>query len=218
MGRPKGSKNRPKNTEPPVPDAEMADADEGVTVEEIDAAPPAKGSVVGDNAPPPMSDDEVRAIFLGFVRDRIDLTAAKTTAKKEYDAAVSALRHQAKTIKKAGICTLRQVEKGMQLQTPEGEASLRDEMAENLQAAIWIGSPIGTQFSFDLDGDRRPIEDRAFDAGKIAFMSGERADPPHSPETAAFRAWLRGYHEAQGAAVAAGIRPLEDDDTTGTLN
>jgi hypothetical protein len=144
--------------------------------------------------------DEQRALFLSDVAKRKKLIEAK-------DAAVAALRNNAKSIKADGF-TVAQVDFAIRIQTPEGEESARDKMAREVEAAKWSGSPIGTQFSFDLQ-DRTPAVDRAFDEGKQAEMEGKRATPPYDPSVPQYHEWLKGYHASQESKVRAGIKPVE---------
>jgi hypothetical protein len=148
-------------------------------------------------------DDERRALFLSDVAKRKRLLEAK-------DAAVAALRNHAKSIKADGF-TVAQVNFAIRLQTPEGEEAAREKIANEIQSAKWVGSPLGTQFSFDLQ-DRTPAVDRAYDEGKQAHMEGKRAAPPYDPSVPQHAKWLEGYHSAQSAALK-GIKPLEDAAT-----
>jgi hypothetical protein len=100
------------------------------------------------------------------------------------------------------------VDTAIRLQTPDGEAAIREKFADQIQAAKWAGSPIGTQFSFELE-DRTPAVDRAFDEGKMCAMEGGRASPPYDPSVPQHQEWLRGFHSVQDARVRDGIKPLE---------
>jgi hypothetical protein len=145
-------------------------------------------------------DDERRALFLNHVAKRKRLLENKDTA-------VAALRNDAKTIR-ADTFTVAQVDFAIKLQTPEGEGSAREKLSDEIQAAKWAGSPIGTQFSFDLI-DRTPAVDRAHDEGKRAAMEGKRASPPYDPSVPQHQEWLRGFHSVQDARVREGIKPVE---------
>jgi hypothetical protein len=160
-------------------------------------APKAAKAAPGHNE---AGDDERRALFLSDVAKRKKLLEAK-------DAAVAALRNNAKSIKADGF-TVAQVDTAIHLQTPYGEAAIREKMADQIQAAVWVGSPIGTQFSFDLI-DRTPAVERAFDEGKLSAMEGKRASPPYDPSVPQHQEWLKGFHSVQDARVRDGIKPVE---------
>jgi hypothetical protein len=164
------------------------------------AKPKAARPGIGHNQ---ADDDERRALFLNHVSKRKRLIEAK-------DAAVAALRDDAKSIKASGL-TVAQVEVAIRMQTPEGESAVRERIASELQAAKWVGSAIGTQFSFDLE-DRTPAVDRAYDEGKQAFLEDKRATPPYAPGVPQYTQWLSGYHDAQDARVRGGLKPLVEDE------
>jgi hypothetical protein len=145
-------------------------------------------------------DDERRALFLSDVAKRKKLLEGK-------DSAVAALRNHAKSIKADGF-TVAQVDFAIKLQTPEGEESAREKLANEIQSAKWVGSPLGTQFSFDLE-DRTPAVDRAHDEGKQAALEGKRPSPPYDPSVPQHQEWLRGFHSVQDARVRDGIKPVE---------
>lgn len=126
--------------------------------------------------------------------------------KKDADAA---LRNLTRTIKSdLGERGLKNIKLLIQLETDDGETKFREEMEESAMVARWAGLPIGAQGNL-FDEDRRPIEERAFEEGKSAGMSGKDAKPPYAPGHVGYDAWLRGWHEAQ-AVLAQGFGKTPD--------
>ena len=60
-----------------------------------------------------------------------------------------------------GDDAVKRFKRAVELSTPEGEARLREEIAATLEVARWLGSPVGTQFTFELEPDRTPAVDQA---------------------------------------------------------
>lgn len=89
----------------------------------------------------------------------------------------------------------------IKLDSPEGEAELRAELNRQIEVARWAGSEVGTQFSFLDEPDRTPIEERAYEEGKVAGYKAAAAQPPY--EGAAEQEWLRGYHDGQQTLMSA---------------
>ena len=110
--------------------------------------------------------------------------------------AVSDIRNQFKKVKADGF-TKHQIEDAIRMDTPEGEAELKSQIAETMQAALWVGSSIGAQLEMFNSPDRQPADDRAFDEGLQASMTGKTAKPPYDPNTSQHRSFMRGYHEHQ---------------------
>lgn len=123
-------------------------------------------------------------------------------------AAAGKRQQYAKEIKAAGF-TMPMVKTALVLATPEGEAMFKTDMANLMLAAAYADADIGDQLSLFLDPSRTPIEDRAFKEGQSASMKNEAAVPKYDPSTAAYRAFMEGYHEEQGRQVKAGIGKLE---------
>jgi len=166
------------------------------------AAKPPKAAKAGKGHNQP-DEDQRRALFLNDLAKRKRLLEAK-------DAAVAALRNHAKSVKADGNHTIKQLDIAIRMQTPDGEAAVRELIAGHITAAKWIGSPIGTQFAFDLD-DRTPAVDRARDEGKQASMQNQPCKPGYDPSTPQYAAYMEGYQEDQ-VRIASGIKPLDDDE------
>ena len=140
-----------------------------------------------------LTDDEVRALFL---RDK----DAFKVAQGKLDAATAEVRNVRKRIKADGF-TVVQIKAAIAMETPEGEALIRDEIHERLQAAMWVGVPWGAQLDLFDQPDRTPLVDRAYDEGKQASMENRPAKPRYEPDTEAYRSYMAGYHEHQRELV-----------------
>lgn len=117
-------------------------------------------------------------------------------------------RQYSKEIKEAGY-SMMQIKISLSLQTPEGEAEFKAEMANRLLAAAYSDADIGDQLSLFLDGDRTPAVDRAYKEGQTCAMKNEAAAPKYDPSTPQYTAFMEGYHEEQGRQVKAGIGKLD---------
>jgi hypothetical protein len=164
-------------------------------------APGADDADVGHNGGPKLTGDEERALFL---RDK----DAFKIAQGKLDAATADVRNVRKRIKADGF-TVVQVKAAIALETPEGEERIRAEIQERLQAAMWVGVPWGAQLDLFEQPDRTPSVDRAYDEGKMASMSNQRAQPGYAPETEAYRSYMAGYHDHQ-RELAGGLKAPDD--------
>jgi hypothetical protein len=142
-------------------------------------------------------DPEKRAVFLS------DLEQYNKAVEKQKKAADGVAKAKAQ-IKDDGF-TLRQIKVAIQLNTPEGEAEYKMQVANDLLAAQYAGAAIGSQLSMFLEPDRTPAVDRAFDEGTAASMKGESAKPPYDPSTPQHAKWLEGFHADTERRVKAGI-------------
>lgn len=111
-------------------------------------------------------------------------------------------------IKSAGY-SMMQVKIRHLLQTPEGEAEFKAEMANRLLAAAYSDADIGDQLSLFLDGDRTPAVDRAYKEGQTCAMKNEAAVPKYDPNTDQYNAYMQGYHDEQERQVKGGIGKLD---------
>ncbi|TIX28825.1 hypothetical protein [Mesorhizobium sp.] len=152
------------------------------------------GPGVGHNA---LSDEAMQALHLN---NHVPSYERALKAKKDADAA---FKNVCKLIKAEGG-TVAAVKLTLDLRTPEGEAKLKAQIEESIRVARWSNLPVGTQG--DIFGpDRRPPEERAFDEGKLAGMSGKDCKPPHAPDTEAYNKWVEGWHHGQ-SVLGAGIK------------
>lgn len=151
----------------------------------------------GDNSAKfELTDDERRALTLHHKRHYIDALSHKKAA----DAAFKNICKKAKA--ECGPHAVTNIKDLIALDEPGGEAELRAEVERKLQMARWCNSVVGTQFGM-FDADRTPSVDRAFEAGKVAGMSGESRNPPHDPSVPQYHKWLEGWNEGQGTLARA---------------
>ena len=163
----------------------------------------------GHNGPPALTEDEQRALFLRD-KDAFEIADGKLAT------ATAELRNIRKRIKADGF-TVVQIKAAIALETPEGEERIRGEIQERLQAAMWVGVPWGAQLDLFEQPDRTPSVDRAYDEGKMASMSNQRAQPDYAPETEAYRSYMAGYHDHQ-RELAGGLKAPDSADESTLAN
>lgn len=156
-----------------------------------------------------LADPQTQALFLQ------DLEKQKTLLG-QLSSIQGKLRAHGKTIKADGF-TMRQIKFAIQLQTPEGEATAKSLIANDLLAAQYIGADMGEQLSLFLDEPRVPIEDRAAKEGQADALAGKSAKPSYDPSTAAYRAYMEAWHATQKDMLEKGIKPLDDKGNGKTL-
>jgi hypothetical protein len=154
----------------------------------------------GDNGPAPLTDDERRDLFLKHA-EKLDV------GKRGLTTAQTRLR-EIKALLKADGFSVKAVEDALLMDTPEGEAKIRDRLAATIEAARYKGSALGTQFTFDLGPDKTPSVDIAFDQGKMASMQNKPRKPPHDPSVPQYASWMAGYDEHQ-TTLMGGFKTLE---------
>jgi len=150
-----------------------------------------------------LTDDQLQALTRQHAQKRSRLIDAEKKAKAErmnFDKVIKS------ELGAKGLADIKLLE---QLSTPEGEAELIAEMERQARVARWSGMVIGTQG--DLFGeDRRTAEEKAFEAGKRAGLSGENCQPPSGYSADASGQWVSGWHEGQ-AVLASGFMKKESD-------
>ena len=124
------------------------------------------------------------------------------------NSAAAKRRQYQKEIKESGY-SMQQIKISLLLQTPEGEAEFKAEMANRLLAAAYSDADIGEQLSLFLDEPRVPASERAYKEGQSAAMKNEAAVPKYDPSTEQYREFMNGYHAEQERQVKAGIGKLE---------
>lgn len=124
------------------------------------------------------------------------------------NSAAAKRRQYQKEIKESGF-SMQQIKISLLLQTPEGEAEFKAEMANRLLAAAYSDADIGEQLSLFLDHDRTPAVDRAYKEGQTRAMENKTLECKYSPETEQYRAFAEGYHEEQERQVKKGIGKLD---------
>lgn len=175
-------------------------------------APKAKKAAAPDPKPIPRVsvghnlgiDPEKRELFLSDLRkwEALD-KAAKSAAGKR--------RAFEKTIKADGFL-MAQITLASKLSTPEGEEEFRQETANLLIAAQYVGAAIGQQLSLFLEPDRTPAVDTAYDLGTQEAMEGKTCKPPYDPSTAQAASYIKGWQDEQDRRMAKGFKKLETAD------
>lgn len=94
------------------------------------------------------------------------------------------------------------------LRTEKGEKAVKEQIERALEIARWLGMPIGAQSELFPIVDRTPLADRAYAAGELAGLNGERRDPPHSPGVEAYDRWLTGYADGNERLARSGFKPM----------
>lgn len=190
-GRPKGSKNKPK--EQPNGSATKQEAGPG-----------------HNGAPAELTDEQRQALFFQHKKKY----SAALAAKKAADVALKNVCKLAKS--ELGDDAVPSIKDALLLETAEGEVEFRARVERQMRVARWMGMPVGAQGNLFEENDRTPAADKAFADGKRAGLAGETAKPPHDPSTEQYGRWMEGHAEGQ-AVVAKGFTPLEqaaagDDD------
>jgi hypothetical protein len=192
MGRRKGSKNKPK----------INGADEHREEPQAEASPG-----VGHNAitVADLSEDDRQVLFFQGKRRYKDALEIKK-------AGAAAFMRVCKSLKaEQGAHVIANIKTSIELETPEGETAFCERRDREIEIAVWMGMPKGTQGSMFDEVDRTPSVDRAFGEGKRAGFEGAIAKPPHDPSVPQYDAWMRGHSEGQAALMRANLRPLSDN-------
>lgn len=191
MARPKGSRNKPKGGDDKAP-----------------RTAPTPRTV------PDLDDVQARELF---TQNRQAYERA-LEVKKKGDADFKNACKRAKA--ECGKTAVARIKLAIELRTPEGEAAVRERLADMHQVARWVGADakLGTQFSmFEQSGRAAgdPVA-RARQEGIRACIDGEPCKSDYAPDTAAYTAFVEGYSETNASRIAGGIKPLEtapgDDD------
>lgn len=178
MGRPKGSKNR-KN---------------GAAAEAAADAPKAATPAPGHNAPAELTDDEKRALLFQHKRKYETALADKRAADAEFKNVCKKAKAE------CGWAAVDEIKDAIAFEAPNGQQLFAAEVERKQRIARWLGLPVGAQVEFNFT-DRTPVDDRAFDAGKVAGMEGKDCKPPascHAPEK-----WTAGWHDGQAVLMSA---------------
>lgn len=184
MGRPKGSKNKSD-------DAKQASKANG------DAAPTAKAEPAPNSQT--LSDDQRAALLFQHSAKYTRALKAKKSADAEFKNICKAARAD------CGKDAVDRIKLGIRLETPEGEAAVRVEIASMLEVARWHNSPVGTQFSM-LETIEEDPANRAFLEGKKAALENLPAKPPYDPGSQLYPRWMDGHGEGTTALLRKGIK------------
>jgi hypothetical protein len=148
-------------------------------------------------------DPEKKKLFIEMrdLWDGLDKRAKSATGKR---------RQYEKEAKSAGFSAA-MFKDSLQMETPEGEAEFKAEIANRLLAAAYSDADVGDQLSLFLDHDRTPAVDRAYKEGQTRAMENKSLQCSYAPETEQYRAFSEGYHAEQERQIKAGIKKLEPD-------
>lgn len=160
--------------------------------------PPSPGA--GHNEPPAeLSDDQRQALFFQHRREYQTAEDAKKKADADF-------KNVCKRIKSEGT-SVRKIKLARQLETVEGEAAIKAEIAEMIEAVRWTGG--GVQLAMFDEPDRTPAVDRAFEEGKRACMQNAPRKPPYEPSVPQYSKWLEGFSVGQDVLMQ-GFKPFPD--------
>lgn len=201
-GRPPGSKNVKRKPQDETPN--------GATEAAADSAGP------GHNSSASLTEDQLQKRFFGHVREykaELELKKGCDEAKRAADAA---FKNLCKRIKGEGT-PIEDIKTHLELQSPEGEATMRQKMEAQLRIARWNGLPLGSQTDLFAGVDRTPAVDKARTEGKIAGLKGDDAKPPYAAESPQGQSWMEGWHDGQavnldGIKATPGAGPAPDSD------
>jgi ribosome modulation factor len=105
-------------------------------------------------------------------------------------------RKKARALAKADGFKLSEIDAGLRLATMDDQNIFVEEIKELIEIAKAFNAlPPGEQG--DLFPDRRPVEERAFDEGKVAGLAGKDPDPLYDASSDMGQAWMKGWHEGQ---------------------
>lgn len=150
-------------------------------------------ATVGHNST--LSPGEKRALAYDGLRRYDKAMAIKKKADADF-------KNECKKIIAQGT-TIERIKQLKSFQEDPGGDRLRAEVEALLEIASWTNSPVGTQFSLLDEPDRQPVEEKAYQDGKIAGYLGETARTPEGYTGPVEQAWLRGNADGQQELMAA---------------
>lgn len=105
-------------------------------------------------------------------------------------------RKKARALAKTDGFKLSEIDAGIRLATMEDQSIFVAEIKELIEIAKAFNAlPPGEQG--DLFPDRRPVDERCFDEGKVAGMEGKNPSSPYAVPSEQDQSWLRGWHDGQ---------------------
>lgn len=117
----------------------------------------------------------------------------------DIDAEMAPLRQRRKELRaeaKGDGFKLSEIDAAIRLATMEDTSIFVSEIKELIEIAKAFNAlPPGEQG--DLFPDRRPVDERCFDEGKVAGLAGKNPEPPYGADSENGQAWMRGWHEGQ---------------------
>lgn len=143
-----------------------------------------------------MDDEQLQALFQQNKAKYVKLLAAKKAADAD-------IRNLGKIIKADhGSIGLDMIKLSIKLADGDEavEASEKEKVIQTLRVMRWEGIPVGLQADLFTPFDERPLEERAFEAGKSSGFKGESMKPPMEmvgTQGAAYDEYVRGWQVGQ---------------------
>lgn len=148
--------------------------------------PPSTGHNSGE-----LTEEQRQALFLQNLTKIETLKAEIETLKAELASVNSKLRNAYKVAKSDGF-KKKDFDYAAELRNNDDKEMIERRRREQ-QIAKWLAHPIGTQPDMFEEPDRRPIEDKAYEEGKIAGMEGKGCSPPY--DAVPGQKWVEGWHD-----------------------
>jgi ribosome modulation factor len=141
---------------------------------------------IGDNSK--LTPDERAALRMHHVRGLLEIAARLEPIFDE--------RKKARATAKADGFKLSEIDAAMRLATMEDQSIFLAEIKELIEIAQAFNAlPPGEQGT--LFPDRRPVNERCFDEGKVAGMEGKNPEPPYGADSENGQSWIEGWHAGQ---------------------
>lgn len=139
----------------------------------------------GHNGGKELTPDERTALRMHHVRKLLEIADRMKPIRDE--------RKTARATAKADGFKLSEIDAAIRLATMDDMGIFVDEIRELIEIAKAFNAlPPGEQG--DLFPDRRPAEEKAFDAGKVAGLEGKNPEPPAGFDPSK---WMDGWHDGQ---------------------
>ncbi|RAI33731.1 hypothetical protein [Rhodoplanes serenus] len=197
MGRPKGSRNKPKAR---TTEVETTTGEGGASTA---AASGERNPGIGDNS---QLTDEQRTVLLYQHKRRY---ADSLQAKKTADALLKNVCKVAKA--ELGEDAVAEIKLMIEAETEEGEEAIKAAIELRTRVLRMLGVPVAQTELFP-SVDPTPAEDRAEAEGRRAGMAGETCRPPYDPSVPQHGRWITGWHKGQELLVMNKLKPIEEEE------
>ncbi len=117
--------------------------------------------------------------------------------KAEMAAMLSHLRSAYKVAKADGILK-KDIDFVLKIKKQD-DADVVADLARRTELARWMRIPIGVTPDMFSDADREPIDEKAFNDGRVVGMAGGDRQSPYDPTSTSEENWLKGYDDGQQA-------------------
>ena len=112
--------------------------------------------------------------------------------KAEVKAAQTVLKTLRKTAKADG-CVMADLDYMARCADLEDASIVPEEIRRRAEIASWFALPVNYQS--DMFADRTPIDDRAYEEGRVAGLSGKNCETVYDGKVG--QRWIEGWHEGQ---------------------